>query len=759
MNEEQIKISYVVPWLIRAGVNTDELTYETSFSLKIGRNDVIVGGENRRHKDSVGARLDILLKRAGRNLLIIETKAENLVLTDDDRDQAISYARLVHPIAPYALVTNGREFRLFDSVSREEIEPGSMKVGQFEITLPSDLIAEAQRLFLASSPENLLAFCRAQSQQALSHLVGDPQHLEKKYVRELHIVRDAVATSLKEFLSSSTPGLIFTGPSGWGKSCDLCWAADLLLAEDRPVLFFNGSLLERDIVHAVAAEFSWSFESQANESAILKRLAQLKSSIPLTIIVDAIDEWNYEQRVQHLTHLLSAACASNIKIIASCKSSTLDEFLRVRGLRTPIDSLSVRLEVPAFSEREFYCALEQYRSVYEFQGGFETSVLDEARHNPFLLRVLFDVARTNEVDHITFSSSQFFEQYYRSTVERTGDARKASLVLLSLAELLWEKNVDWISENELKAHLGLGRTDEIFLELFHFEILQRNRINGVETIGFYFQQLRDYIIAFISKCFAHLSPSEFAGALGEGLLSGPRADVITLYYRLASSEHQRVLDSAVYDNAVSYLETYLSVLHQDFANIKTKFPPFTSGRVGFIGELDLAQKRLQMYGFRPIEGEDSLIHFVPIQRELGAGEEHSNLIYLDGADRLHATSSACGLAENINITREVINGEVLPQVRQLIICGELDESDCVAMSLEELTQLIIRNSGIFPSLLNPARTTLKYPITFEKVIRCLLEEKLRREHESDVVDEHRVTGAITDTWNGSAVSYNYEITG
>ena len=53
---------------------------------------------------------------------MVEVKAPDEKLTDDDRDQAISYARLVHPIAPFALVTNGRDdWKLYDSITKDLI--------------------------------------------------------------------------------------------------------------------------------------------------------------------------------------------------------------------------------------------------------------------------------------------------------------------------------------------------------------------------------------------------------------------------------------------------------------------------------------------------------------------------------------------------------------------------------------------------------------------------------------------------------------
>ena len=115
MNEEEVKLHIVLPWLQNVGLAPDDLSFETSFSLRIGTNTVVVGA--RRRKEIQRARLDILVRRGGKNLLVIEVKEASLPLSDDDRDQAISYARLLHPVAPLALVTNGTNFHLYDAYS------------------------------------------------------------------------------------------------------------------------------------------------------------------------------------------------------------------------------------------------------------------------------------------------------------------------------------------------------------------------------------------------------------------------------------------------------------------------------------------------------------------------------------------------------------------------------------------------------------------------------------------------------------------
>jgi hypothetical protein len=160
VNEEEVKAKIVLPWLERQGVRLAELSLESSLSIKAGRHSLnIRPGSTSQMK---GARLDILVTRAGVNLLLVEVKAEPLQLDDEDRDQAVSYARLVHPIAPFALVTNGTAFQLFDSITKERIADQSVTVGKYTISLSDAARREALEILLQNSPTNLQQLCRLQ---------------------------------------------------------------------------------------------------------------------------------------------------------------------------------------------------------------------------------------------------------------------------------------------------------------------------------------------------------------------------------------------------------------------------------------------------------------------------------------------------------------------------------------------------------------------------------------------------------------------
>lgn len=753
MNEEEIKIKYILPWLTGTGVRNDEIQLERSFNLKIGRNTVVIGSRDR-ERDSVGARLDILVRRGDRNLLIVETKAEELALTDDDRDQAISYARLVHPIAPYAVVTNGREFRLYDCLTKERIEPSEISVRGINASFPIHAIEEAQELFLCSSKENLLSFCQTQIDREMALIKGSLSELNKKYIPELHITRETVSKAIEGLPLSNKPGLILIGESGRGKTCDICWAVEQLQQNGQPVLFFNGLHIERDIVHAIATEFCWAFGGTDNEITTLKRLARLSRGGTLIVVVDGIDEWISPSRAQHLSQLIAAAETEKFKLILGCKSSVVNEFLAIRGTPTHTKRLAEVVEIPTFSDREFFGAIEKYRRAYAFTGAFEDEVLQEAKENPFLLRVLFDVAHNGNARHLTFSSVDFFKSYYDRLLENTSDHKKAEITLKAIAGHLYEQNTDWILEDELRTKLGLHLNEEIMSDLFHGGILSRGDLEGVATISFYFQQLRDYIVSFKTHNFHLKTDNSFQAELEKVFFPSMRGDVITLYYRLASLSHRQILDGHLRENAKAYLNLYVSIIDSEFPVIRSKFRPKTDGRIGFIGELFMKMKSLGLYGFRKISDYDDTIYFYPVNQAI----EKSNLGYLNGANWLHYVSSSNGFSGKVDIAHEVVQNEILEQLRSLVKDGNLYELNCPSLITESILQTVGRHKDLFAPLLENTIKGIKFPLGLNQVKECLCHEKLHRHYHDELIREKRRRGAIQESWSGSYVSYSASLT-
>lgn len=93
MNEENVKNKVIVPFLNSIGFTENNLSYEDSFTIKLGKNII-------NKKDYISGRLDILVKVDNTPFLLWEMKKEGLEITDEEVGQAISYARLTEPITP-----------------------------------------------------------------------------------------------------------------------------------------------------------------------------------------------------------------------------------------------------------------------------------------------------------------------------------------------------------------------------------------------------------------------------------------------------------------------------------------------------------------------------------------------------------------------------------------------------------------------------------------------------------------------------------
>ena len=111
MNEENVKNKVIIPFLNSIGFKEANLSYEDSFTIKLGKNTV-------KKKDYISGRLDILVKIDNIPFLLWEMKKEGLQITDEEVGQAISYARLTEPITPYTIVSNGTNTQIYNTFNK-----------------------------------------------------------------------------------------------------------------------------------------------------------------------------------------------------------------------------------------------------------------------------------------------------------------------------------------------------------------------------------------------------------------------------------------------------------------------------------------------------------------------------------------------------------------------------------------------------------------------------------------------------------------
>jgi hypothetical protein len=686
VTEEEVKVQIVLPWLMSLGVPVGDLRLETRFSLTIGTRTIGVSPLS-----SASGRLDILVRRGKHNLLVVETKSPANELTDSDRDQAVSYARLVHPIAPYALVTNGVDFRLYDSLTKESVESGALAHDGLSIALPDSARREALQLFLAASPTNLLALSRIWLAEETATLSGSPEDLGAVYVQRLHVGRSAVDASIRAFMSGTHRGFALVGHAGMGKSSSMIDIANRLSGDGYSVLFFRGIALEGSLKEAVSREVAWAFGDAEHTVRALARLVA-HGGKPLVVMVDGLEDWEYTSRAQELAWLIGHSVQADLRFIVSCSTGRWLDFLKPKGVRLGLERhiFGATAQAPysanlgPMNDDEFHRAVHTYRHVFDVHSGIEADAIAHARRSPFFLRLLFQIAATDASPTVTLRSQQFFDKYLELVTRRTGRPATAQATLTAIAQLMALEGKESIDELAVRQALALSGNEDLAQDVFDDRTVVAGGAPGRQRFAFSFGQLRSYLIAFHVRRWPELSDAALLDELSRGHSNGIVAEAWTLYYDCASLEHCKLIDEPLRQNAKAYLHTYLELIAKHFPELRARFQPRTAGKVGFIAEINVPDRTLGYYGFRPIGDLESEVIFVAADASLGPQRRRIHHQY--GVRHMHWSQSSNGFV-TLDVRQEVIRHEILPQLKEMIERRLLNESGTDDMLSEQLIAL------------------------------------------------------------------------
>ena len=760
-NEEEVKSKIVLPFLESLGFQKDELSLERSFNLKLGRFTYRI--DTAKQYEMAEPRLDILVTRNGINLFVVEVKSDLIEINLKEIEQATSYARLVHPVAPFAIVTNGQKYQIYNSLTRKEIETEKFEIKErYEVSLPDDLQYEALKHFIGYSKDNVKAFCQNQVKEGMKTLLGSKSEPTKKFIPELHIVRRSLREVFNGFLSSSSTAFAIVGDSGIGKTCSMCAMALDLMENKSAVLFYRGKELVESVDKQIAADFNWEFTSQQSEVQLFRRISELFAEEKVVILIDAIDEWNFQNKVEVLGSFLRRMQGKNIKVVMSCKTGMWEDFLNQNGTPTYLSEVVYETQdqkrgyyLDPLSEKEFYLALNKYREFYEFNGRFEDSVLDECKRNLFLMRVFFEVAQKHGLKNMMLTSVEFFNEYYRKTLDKLGNKEICDSTLKAVAKSLLKMGVESADVDMVRDELGLRPNESLLPELFSQNILEITGNEYSKAITFYFSKLRDYIVSHHVLKLHSMAVDDYGASVDMYKENRVFLDALKFFYPLADLDKKMVIDRELRINAEEYLNLYVHILQNQFPLLKSKFRPFTEADIGFLGQLSIGERILTMYGFRALTSADSeRIKFIPVDRK--EYRRVSNVAYLHGATQLHMTSSSNGFRQ-FDIKNEVLTNEIVVQLRDIVKLGQLNESDAPYLLMEKVIAIIAKYQAKHHGINDVRKISKHLPIDFEAIEYALNYQRADRVYHNKLIEKKRKEGIIKEVWNGSTVSYSYSL--
>lgn len=498
--EEELRSTILIPFLNDIGLSYSDLKLETSFTIQLGRGVYNVKNEKRKF---IGGRLDILCKVDDKNLFIVELKAEDVPIDKiKDSQQGLSYARLMQPMPPYVIVTNGRETYLFDVIYGKEVDKSFIIENGYHVSIEDDILFRynAMKNFIGYSYKNLLTFCDIVSNEHIRKFSSKDSNevqdqLTKKHIPSLYVERNGMMEDFNSFLHQNEKNVYaMIGASGCGKTNSMLHIASEL--NDNPVVFYSGTLLGNSFFDELKFDFNLEFSPQETELTILKKISSLAElhNKQFIFFIDAIDEWIANDKSNQLDRIVKIMSRLNIKLCISCKDLLWSSLLDNRGIPTNLsEKLYSTFLIDDFSEAEFNEALVNYSSSLGVP--IPSSKFSTDMYNPFSLRIAFEVSHSNKKVSLNETSWNSISLYLNQKITKSSEADLCKRYLHSIANLLLKNNTIHEKESEVRTFLNLGINDKIPEDLFLNSLLYRNNIENHNYIGFYFSKIRDFIIS------------------------------------------------------------------------------------------------------------------------------------------------------------------------------------------------------------------------------------------------------------------------
>lgn len=587
--EEDIRCKLLVPYLSALGISPQNVKTERSFRLRLGKMKLVSNPEDRR--ETVRGRLDVLVTNSkGENLFVVELKSDGAELTDEDTEQAISYARLLPQIAPFALITNGREAMLFDTITTNEIklealgERWTQWRGGHALPTTADLRIryEALKHFLGYSHENVRGFCHAQLADRMRSLKAEDGGRDRKYLPDVYVSRGGIRDAISTFVDGPYTMFVLAGESGVGKTNEMCAIAEELLSKHF-VLFYNGAELFGSLRERIADDFNWHFTDELSLSKICERVSELGDSLgcKALIVIDGIDETRIVDIQYELGDLARhvRSLGTSVKVIVSLKSSNWQEFASLRSNPSPLldammpphertapqagQAVTTAIPEPSatlrrFSPNETESAIALYRARFGLRGAFSRE-LTHAAEDPLLLRLICEVYADGLGQLPRDIGEELLLQQYLATKlakMRDGNQAERELIGVARASML---HAESLQDDFSHAGSGLDPADrageaavtedqiagampqagrELTYEIVEHGIVSCFRDSmGRRYFRFVYDRVRDFIVASRVLRFDRLQESEFEAVLKDSLRNRIMFEALLLYLRAASDEH------------------------------------------------------------------------------------------------------------------------------------------------------------------------------------------------------------------------------
>jgi hypothetical protein len=309
------------------------------FTLRLGHQAFDVNGLD----SLVRGRGDVILLVSQKPTLMLELKAPDVELTDEDVKQGLSYARLHEPIIPLVVVTNGATTKLYSTFDGTPIEGDTLdeetlirllQEGSYRAARSRE---EAIRDLIAGNPTVWASALHAETNRILSDLQGPVDELTSPLSEDFRLPRRATAILGGALSILRERALALVGPPLSGKTnviAELCRRSEEFKIAPLYVDCMESSDLLEEISRALTDSLGASVPKDQVYDWLRLGIGVDNDDRPrFVLILDSLFPSDSTELMKQAIQLLTSA-GSNFSVLYSLTDGDWDRVRSVPGRMT-----------------------------------------------------------------------------------------------------------------------------------------------------------------------------------------------------------------------------------------------------------------------------------------------------------------------------------------------------------------------------------------------------------------------------------------
>lgn len=400
MNEREFEQHYTNALkLIVPTFQSNEIKSQRSFSIKFGHHNVLVDGQVPGERAKIGI-YDLLLCIDQRPVIMLELKKPELKLTEDDRNQGISYARLTDPITPITVITNGSDVEVYDTFTKKALDKEILEKDFLlgRIDQAARLAKSEYKNCILTLIENdqrvLYDLLNTISGQTFAELIGSSSDMTKPIIENFCVPRELLSSLAQAVIDHQF--VVLTGDAYSGKTNLLYQYYQKLSTEQEAVLYINCTdfhySIFRKLINNIHSILRFPIDELKLKEWLLLHFNE-NTEKKITVIFDHVRNDIDPVMMADISELLDLFKMDGNRIIISTDQSNYQLLKRSsdRLLNTIIGNNFYEVELERFSTKEFFYANEHLAKQYSLSFAWGAVYTDIYRL-PRIWRLLINYA-------------------------------------------------------------------------------------------------------------------------------------------------------------------------------------------------------------------------------------------------------------------------------------------------------------------------------------------------------------------------------